>query len=85
MIKPRVVFSVTSNMGKGDGWRSYLEEEWVFADPLNWGQQVALQRDVRGLPASQKHAALQRNRRPTFINTHQGQQRDGATLNNHGK
>ena len=42
-----------------------LEEEGVFADPLNRRQQVALQRDVRGLPASEKHAALQRDRRPS--------------------
>ena len=43
---------------------THLEEERVLADPLNRRQQVALQRDVRGLPASEKHAALQRDRRP---------------------
>lgn len=44
---------------------SHLKEQGVFADPLNRGQQIALQGDVRGLPASQKHAALQRDRTPS--------------------
>lgn len=45
----------------GTGAReSHLEQERVLADPLDRGQQVALQRDVSGLPAPQKHAALQR-------------------------
>lgn len=40
----------------------HLEEQWVLADPLDWGQQVAFQWNVRGLPASQQHTALQSNR-----------------------
>lgn len=43
---------------------AHLEEQWVLADALNGRQQVALQGDVRGLPASQQHTALQRNRDP---------------------
>lgn len=53
-------------MVKGVGCRSHLEEEGVLADPLNRRQQVALQRDVRGLPAAQKHAALQRDSTPSL-------------------
>lgn len=67
-------------MVTGVGCCSHLEEQGVFADPLNRRQQVALQRDVRGLPAAQKHAALQRNRQHTIIKTRQGQQKDWATL-----
>jgi hypothetical protein len=50
-------------MGKEPG-TPHLEQERVLADALDWGQQVALQWDIRGLPASQKHATLQRDRRP---------------------
>lgn len=39
--------------------KAHLEEQRVLADPLDGGQQVALQGDVRGLPAAQQHAALQ--------------------------
>lgn len=73
LIKPvRAGFPVTSIAERGDGGTSHLEEKGVLANPLNWRQQVALQRDVCGLPASQKHATLQKDIRPSLKLTRDG-------------
>lgn len=43
---------------------THSEEQWVFADPLDGSHQIAFQRNLCVLSASQQHAVLTRNKEP---------------------